>query len=472
MRSAVTAERKRGDVPLGGALFVLGGVLAILAAGGFLFRVNIVALLAVSGAFTTAVFSVGYGYGLGDLFGRGVLSMITRASGAMAILLSVGPLIATWTMAGTIPYIIHRGLSILTPGTFLVSSFLVCSAASLVTGTSWGTAGTFGVALTGIASGLGIDPAVAAGAIVGGSYFGDKISPVSDSTILTSAVAEVSVVDHIRSMLWTTLPGFFVSLALYGFLGSRYDGAADFAAAESLLSGIEGAFFLNPALLLPPVVLLILSWRRVSPVTALWTSVAVALPFALSQGFSLPEILRAMVAGPDIATGSAAVDDLLGKGGFLVLAGVAVVVSMAYVVAGQLEATGTFRRVSELLTDRFIRGSRGRFVLSVSLTGILIALLTGNTYLCSIIPGTMYAPVADRMNISRRVLSRTLDDSGTAVIPLVPWSAAGVYMSSLLGVPTVSYLPWTFLCYLAFLTGWFYGFSGLAIWPSDRAVRR
>lgn len=468
----MTAERVPKDISLGGALFVLGGVLAILTLGGALLPVNVGVLLAAGGVYTTVVYTFVYGYGLRDLFGRGVFSMIARASGAMAILVSVGPLIATWTLSGTIPYVIHLGLSILTPGTFLVSSFLVCCAASLVTGTSWGTVGTFGIALSGIASGLGIDPAVAAGAIVGGSYFGDKISPVSDSTILTAAVAGVSVVDHIRSMLWTTLPGFFVSLALYGALGWRAQGVIDPAASRQLLEGLGGTFTLSPALLLPPALLLVLSWRRVAPMAVLWLAIASAVPFAVMQGYGPLEILGAMATGPKITTGVPAVDELMGRGGFIVLTGVVVVVCMAYVFAGQLEVTGTFRRVSELLTERFIGASRGRFVLSVSLSGILVALLTGNTYLCSIIPGTMYAPVADRMNISRRVLSRTLDDSGTAVIPLVPWSAAGFYMSSLLGVPVVSYLPWAFLCYLAALTGWFYGFSGIALWPSDKAVRR
>ena len=145
-----------------------------------------------------------------------------------------------------------------------------------------------------------------------------------------------------------------------------------------------------------------------------------------------------------------------------------VVVFFAYIFAGQLEYTGTFRKICSSLKDSFIGNSKGRFVLSASLTGILTGLGTGNSYLSEIVPGTMYKDLADEMDISRRVLSRTLEDSGTVVVPLIPWAAAGIYMSTVLGVSVFEYVPWAFLCYIGFLTAWFYGFTGIAIWPSDK----
>jgi len=460
-------QEHREDISLAGALTALGGILAILAGGTLTFGIHIAVLLALCGVFTTGLFRLKYGFGWRLLFIDGVLPMVSRASGALGILLSVGPLIAAWTLSGTIPYLVFTGLDILTPRIFLPAAFLLCSFASLLTGTSWGTAATFGVALTAIAGGLGIPAAAAAGAIVGGAYFGDKLSPVSDTTVLAAAVAEVDIMDHIRSTLWTTLPGAALSVAVYAAAGSGPGGAMDNAGIGAMTSALSGRFFLGPVLLLPPLVLLVMAWKRFPTLAALWTSVGLALPLALFQGYGPGEILAAMAAGPRVATGNPAVDELLGRGGLLFLAGVVAVVCAAYVFAGQLEATGTFRRVSSLLRKKFIGRSRGRFVLSASLTGMTVAVATGNSYLSEILPGTMFRRLADEMDISRRVLSRTLEDSGTVVVPLVPWSAAAVYMSSVLGVSAWEYFPWAVICYSGVPAAWLLAFSGIALWPSD-----
>lgn len=244
----------------------------------------------------------------------------------------------------------------------------------------------------------------------------------------------------------------------------------DTAGIAAMTSALSERFFLSPVLLLPPLVLLLMAWKRFPTLAALWTSVGLALPMALFQGYGPGEILAAMVAGPRVVTGNPAVDDLLGRGGLLFLAGVAAVVCAAYVFAGQLEATGTFRRVSGLLQRRFIGRSRGKFVLSVSLTGMTVAVATGNSYLSEILPGTMFRRLADEMDISRRVLSRTLEDSGTVVVPLVPWSAAAVYMSAVLGVSAGEYLPWALICYSGVPAAWLFAFSGIALWPSEKGT--
>lgn len=459
--------KKREDISLAGAVFVVAGLFVILAAGSLVLGLDVIVLLAAGGIFTTTVFTIVYGYGLRDLFGRGVAPMISRAWGAMAILMSVGPLIASWTLAGTIPYLVFLGLSVITPEIFLVSAFVVCSVASLVTGTSWGTAATFGVALMGVAEGLGVPLSAAAGAVVGGAYFGDKLSPVSDTTVLAAAVAEVDVMDHVRSMLWTTLPPFIASLLVYAAAGGG-SGEIDSGRIRDILSGITGSFSLHPVLLLPPAALLVLSWRGYPTLAALWTAVGIAVPMAFFQGYGPMEIFRAAIAGPEVSTGIPAADGLLNRGGLLLLAGVAAVMCVAYVFAGQLEVTGCFRRISSFLKSSFIGESRGRFVSSVSATGILVALGTGNSYLSEIIPGAMYKNLADEMDISRLVLSRTLEDSGTVVVPLVPWSAAAIYLSAVLGVPPFEYIPWAPLCYLGFITAWILAFAGIAVWPSGK----
>ncbi len=460
-------ETKR-QIDLKGALFVFGTILAVIMVGRLGFGFDVALLLMFCGIFTSVVFCFYYGYRWDELFDKGVVPMMARASGSIMILLTVGPMIAIWMVSGTIPYLIHLGLNLLSPKIFLVAAFLICSISSTFTGTSWGTAATFGVAFIGIAQGLGISLPATAGAIVAGAYFGDKLSPISDTTVLAAAVAEVEVIDHIRSMLWTTMPAFLLSLGIYAYFGSATSGEMDMSQVNAILQAIDKTFKLNPLALVPPFLVLFLAYRRYPTLPVLWVAIVVSIPLALYQGYDISATIKAMASGPKIATGVETIDKLLSRGGLAFMSGSVVVVFFAYLFAGQLEYTGTFRTICESLRSKFIGNSRGRFVMSVSLTGIMTGLGTGNSYLSEIVPGTMYKDLCDEMDISRRVLSRTLEDSGTVVVPLIPWSAAGIYMSTVLGVQVVDYVPWAVLCYLGFLVAWFYGFTGIAIWPSDR----
>ncbi|NLL36362.1 MAG: Na+/H+ antiporter NhaC [Fretibacterium sp.] len=462
-------EKRTGDeITLKGALGVFGSILAIIVVGRLILGFDVALLLMFCGMFSTVVFCYVYHYSWSDLFDKGVVPMVARASGAIMILLTVGPMIAVWMASGTIPYLIYLGLKLLTPKVFLVAAFLICCLSSCFTGTSWGTAATFGVAFIGIAQGLGVSLPATAGAIVAGAYFGDKLSPISDTTVLAAAVAEVEVVDHIRSMLWTTIPPFIISVIVYAYIGSKAGGELDLSQVNIILSAIEKTFKLNPLALIPPFAILALAYKRFPTLPVLWVGIVISIPLAFLQGYDLTTTVKFMASGPKIVTGLESLDKLLSRGGLAFMSSSVVVVFFAYLFAGQLEFTGTFRTICDSLRTRFIGHSKGRFVLSASLTGILTGLGTGNSYLSEIVPGTMYKDLADEMDISRRVLSRTLEDSGTVVVPLIPWSAAGIYMSSVLDVSVAEYAPWAFLCYLGFLTAWFYGFTGIAIWPSDR----
>jgi NhaC family Na+:H+ antiporter len=464
----VPEERKHRDISLGGAVLIFGIILSIIVVGRLILGFDVALLLMFIGMFTTAVYVFHYRFTWEELFDKGVVPMIARASGAIMILLTVGPLIAAWMLSGTIPYLIYTGLQLLSPKSFLMAAFVICALSSTMTGTSWGTAATFGVAFMGIAQGLGVPLAAAAGAVVAGAYFGDKLSPVSDTTVLAAAVAEVEVVDHIRSMLWTTIPAFLVSLAVYGYVGSNASGEIDLTSVNEILGGISKTFKMTPLVLVPPLAVLVLAYRRYPTLPVLWIAIVLAVPLAMMQGYDLTTIVKSMASGPKIVTEVASLDKLLSRGGLAFMSGSVVVVFFAYIFAGQLEYTGTFRKICSSLKESFIGNSKGRFVVSASVTGILTGLGTGNSYLSEIVPGTMYKDLADEMDISRRVLSRTLEDSGTVVVPLIPWSAAGIYMSTVLGVSVFEYVPWAFLCYLGFLTAWFYGFTGIAIWPSDK----
>ncbi|MDO4952581.1 MAG: Na+/H+ antiporter NhaC family protein, partial [Synergistaceae bacterium] len=216
----MSEAKKHREVTLASSVAIFVAILAIIILGKLVFNFDTAILLMLIGVFTTVVYCFGYGFGWGEMFDGGIVPMVARASGAIMILLTVGPMIAVWMSSGTIPYIIFVGLKLLTPKTFLIATFIVTCISSTLTGTSWGSAATFGVAFMGIAVGLGVSPAVTAGAVIAGSYFGDKLSPISDTTVLAAATAEVDVIDHVRSMLWTTTPAFVISIILYGLIGA------------------------------------------------------------------------------------------------------------------------------------------------------------------------------------------------------------------------------------------------------------
>lgn len=456
-------ERVHKEVGLGGAVGILLMILFIMIVGKLFMNFDTGMLVLIVALATTIIYVYGYRFTWDYMFKEGVIPMVARASGAILILLIVGPMIAIWMAAGTVPYLIKVGLSILKPSTFLVSASVICAISLVLTGTSWGSAATFGVALMGIGHGLGISPAATAGAVIAGSYFGDKVSPISDTTVLAAATAECDLIDHIKSMMWTTLPAFCVGLAVYAWVGSSSSDAMDMTRINEIVNAIDGAYKLSPVVLIPALVLLVLAFMGFPTIPVLWASMLSAVPLAMMQGHTIPAIVKIMASGPKAATGVKVVDSLLSRGGLSFMSSSVTVIFFAYIFAGQLECTGTIRVVTMAMKERFIKSSVGRLVFSTSLTGIITALGTGNSYLSIIMPGTMYRELFDGFGIQRRVLSRTLEDSGTVVVPLIPWSAAGVYMASILDVPVLSYLPWTIMCYCGVAFAWIYAFCNFAI---------
>ena len=460
-------ERTHKEVGLVGAVLILLMILFIMVMGKLVLNFDTGMLVLIVAMATTIVYVGVYRFTWDFMFKEGVIPMVARASGAILILLIVGPMIAIWMAAGTVPYMINFGLSILKPQTFLVSACLVCAISSILTGTSWGSAATFGVAFMGIGHGLGISPAATAGAIIAGSYFGDKVSPISDTTVLAAATAETDVVAHIRSMLWTTVPAFCIGLAVYAWAGSSAAETMDMTRINEIVNAINGSYKLTPLVLIPAVLLLILAFMGFPTIPVLWASMVSAVPLAMMQGHGLSDIVKIMASGPKAATGLEVVDKLLSRGGLSFMSSSVTVVFFAYIFAGQLECTGTIRVVTAAMKERFIRSSIGRLVFSTSLTGLITALGTGNSYLSIIMPGTMYRDLFDGFGIQRRVLSRTLEDSGTVFVPLIPWSAAGVYMYGLFNVPVLEYAPWAVMCYCGFLLAWLYAFCGFAIFRAE-----
>jgi NhaC family Na+:H+ antiporter len=412
-----------------------------------------------------------------------IVASIAKGLPAMLIVIVVGALIGSWIAAGTTPMLIYYGLEVIHPRYFLVTTCVVCSIVSLLTGTSWGTIGTMGVAFMGIAEGLGVAPAPAAGAVVAGAYFGDKLSPFSDTTNLAPIAARSNLFDHIRHLLWTTLPAWLVGLAVY-LLAGRGPGAAgapSLARVQAIQETLAGTFSFHPLLLLPPAITLYGAVRKRPVIPGLLLSAATAVLLALVfQGAApagegpppgpfalrLRDALNSLLEGYRSATGHETVDLLLTRGGMGAMMDATLVALCAFALGGILQGTGMLG----VLLARLLQVARTTGSLVATAVGctILTAVLTGSSFLSILVPGELFAPAFRRRGLAAKNLSRTTEDSGTVVVPLVPWSIAGVFIAGTLDVPTVAYAPWAVLCYCGIPLALLYGFTGIAIAPRIR----
>lgn len=372
----------------------------------------------------------------------GVYSMLI----ATFILLLIGGVIGTWIASGTIPYIIYIGLEIIDPKIFLICACLACSFMSVACGSSWSSAGTVGIAFMGIGAGLGINPAYTAGAIVSGAYFGDKLSPFSDTTNLASAMSGVPLFSHVGSMLWTTVPAYIIAIALYGVLGftTVADGVVDESTVNLYLDNLAAHFNLNPVLLLPIAVLLIVVIKKAPAIPGLIVSMLLGGAMAMIfQGTSFADICNIMYNGFSIETGVKDIDTLLNRGGIQSMLWTVALYFFACILGNILDETGVLRTVLAKIAG--ITKKAGSLITATLASSFLMQALTGSLESSMLINSKLFAPAYNDLGIDRKVLSRSLEDTGTMCCALIPWNSNGMYMASTLGVATLSYLPYCFL---------------------------
>lgn len=432
----------------------------LLGVGYGIYRLRIEVLL-IAAAAVAGLVAARLGYTWAEMQ-EGIIEGIAKALPAVLILVAVGALISTWIAAGTIPLLVRLGLQLISPRMFLLTACVLCSLVSLFTGTSWGTVGTMGIALMGIAEGLGVPAGAAAGAVVAGAYFGDKISPFSDTTNLAPVAAQSNLFDHIRHMLWTTVPAWSLGLVVYLVVGLRSQGMASDERVAAILETLDSAFVMSPWVLLPlPVVLYFaLRQRPTVPGILLASALAAAIAVVL-QDVPLDAVVASSVSGYVASTGDPAVDNLLSRGGMGPMMEVTLIVFAAFSFAGIASRAGLL----DVALTYLLRAARttGRLIAATVASTIFTALITGSSYLTILLPGELFAPAYRRRGLAAKNLSRTLEDSGTVVVPLIPWSAAGVFMAATLGVATPAYLPWAIMNYTGFLFALLFGFSGFAI---------
>ncbi|MEA4987946.1 MAG: Na+/H+ antiporter NhaC [Anaerovorax sp.] len=399
---------------------------------------------------------------------EGIMHGCKIATVPMLILMFIGMLIPTLIASGTIPALIYYGLKIINPSVFLLTTALICAVSSICTGSSYTTGGTFGVAFMGISVGLGIPPALTAGAVVSGAVIGDKLSPLSDSTNLAAGVCEANLFSHIKSMLYTTVPAFIISLVFYTVLGMKYSATSiDTSAVDAILKGIVDHFNITPVYalisLIPLVAVVYMAVKKVSALAAMIIAAIIAMVIAMiMQGYSILEMMSFMNYGFKIDTGVAAVDKLLNRGGIQAMMWT---VSLGYLglsYGGILEITGTL----EALINKMVgltKNARNLIITHV-FSSIIVNIISASQYVSIIIPGRMYLPAYKKLGIRTDVASRTCEDSGTVTSPLVPWGLCGVFFTGTLGVNTMEYLPFAFLCYLTPVVAVIYAITGKFIW--------
>jgi Na+:H+ antiporter, NhaC family len=414
---------------------------------------------------------------------------VSTAVGAIFILLAVGALIGTWNMAGTIPTVVVYGVQLLNPSVFFLATAAICAIVGLVTGSSWTTAGTLGVAFVGMAKLMGVSPEIAAGAVICGAYFGDKMTPLSETTILVPRLVGggLTTGEHIRNMFWTAGPALGVSLVIFLLLGLSADTSGQVVSTDKAVDALETAFHISLVNLLPLALLIVFTLKKVPPFLAI---LGVALFAGILACFTQWDAVKAFVDDPEAGTletgihavygamatgfvshsGVEPVDDLFSRGGMAGLLTTVWLVLAAMAFAAILEHAGFLDRLLRPIVTR--ARSRGELILAVNASAIGLNVTAGDQYVADVLPARMYADEFHRRGLAPEVLSRAVEDSGTVTSPLVPWNTCGAYMSGVLGVSTAGYLPYCFFNLLSPILDVVYGFLGFKVATTDEVAAR
>lgn len=399
---------------------------------------------------------------------EGMLHVVSVGLPAIGILILVGMLTGVWIASGTVPTLIYFGLELISPQLFLAAAALLCAVVSVSLGTSWGTVGTVGLALMGIGAGFDIPVYWTAGAVVSGAFFGDKVSPLSDTTNLAPAVTGVNLFDHIRNLAPTTLPAMLIALAIYLLAGFSLvgDESASLARIASINEGLSAHFMLSWWTVLPVVLVIGMAVMRLPAIPVLFAGVILGGLTAMGlQGAEVKSLFAFAFSGYEIATGVTEIDGLLNRGGIQSMTWVITLLLIALSFGGVLESTGSMRAILDAVVRR-IRSFGGLQTSAIG-SSIVTNVVAGDPYLSIALTGRMFGPAYRGMGYSMLNLSRATEEGGTLISPLVPWNAGGAVVITSLGLGVYSgnpvdllYIPLAFACWLSPLIGILYGWTG------------
>lgn len=394
---------------------------------------------------------------------KGIMESIMNAMQAILICCIIGLIIGSWIAGGIVPSIIYYGLKILSPRFFLVTCLLVCSVVSIATGSSWTTCGTMGVAMIGIGTGMGIPAPITAGAVVSGAYFGDKMSPFSDTTNLAPAMAGTTLFAHIRHMVYTTSVSYIISIIVSMIINLKFvtTGSNDETVYE-ITQALSGAFTISPLLLLPVIIVIGMIAFKIPAIPGLLLSVVFGVICAVAvQGFGMVDIGNILEYGFESNTGNVMIDELLTRGGLQNMMWTVSLILCALTFGGIMYSSGMLEAIAISILK--IAKGRGGLVTATILTAIAINIICGEQYLSILITGKMYREEYKRQGLAPQNLSRCLEDAGTITSPLIPWTTCATAISGYLGVATVAYFPYAILCLVNPIVSIIFGFTGFTM---------
>lgn len=432
-------------------------------------------ILLLSGAFA-ALIGITQGFSFNKIL-KGIEKSVKSTTGAILILLLIGSLSGTWMISGVVPAMIYYGLQILSPEIFLPAAAIICALVSLATGSSWSTTATVGIALVGIGKAIGMSEAMVAGAVISGAYFGDKISPLSDTTNLAPAMAGTDLFTHIRYMLLTTAPSFIIALIVFIILSLNLETSGNVQDIQPVLTELENMFNLSPWLFLVPLLVIALIIAKIPALPAILAGTLAGAFFApifqhdllvsiagtdhLSWTQTYKIIMDSLTVDMSYPSENPVLSDLLSSGGMYGMLGTVWLIISAMVFGGVMEACGFL----EVISNSLLKLAKGTASLIATTAGtcVFINVTASDQYLALVIPGRMYADAYRKRGLAPENLSRTLEDSGTVTSVLVPWNTCGAYQSGVLGVSTLAYLPYAVFNYLSPLMTLIFAIFGIKI---------
>jgi NhaC family Na+:H+ antiporter len=473
-------EKQYKEASLADALVPILILIGLLGGSVYLFEDNSsygpnqIALLFAMGI--AAIVGLKNGYSWDDIE-KGIVKGISRSLGAILILLAVGSLIGTWMLAGTVPTLIFYGLDLLNPSMFYAATCLICAIVAMSIGSSWTTAATVGVALMGISIGMGMSEAITAGAVISGAYFGDKISPLSETTNLAPAIAGTNLFEHIQYMLWTTVPSIILTLILFTAIGLGAEHEQSVGRIEEMQRLLDKEFNLGLHMLVPLLVLLVMAFKKVPafPAVAIgallggvWA--AIFQPDTISnmapEGVtgakaSLMVVWTALFDGVAFQTTSDTLNNLLSRGGMSKMLNTIWLIMCAMTFGSVLERVGLLKRA----VSAFLKGatSAGDMISRTIATCFATNLITADQYMAIVMPGRMYKNEFEKRGLNQLNLSRSLEDGGTLTSPLIPWNTCGVYMHGVLMVNPLDYMFYAFFNLINPVLAIIYAYLGIKI---------
>ena len=389
-------------------------------------------------------FAAHLGYSFSEMEGF-AYEMAQKCIAPAAIILAVGMMIASFMAAGTVPTILVAGLKLITPKFFLALTFIMCCIMSVIMGTSWGTLGTVGIAMMGVGAGLGVNPAITAGAVVSGAWFGDKMSPMSDSTIMCSTITETYIMDHIKAMMQTTIPAAVVSIIIYLGIGIFISGDSyDASTVDSIMNGLKGMFHINLIPVIPIVIVIVMILMKKGTIVSMMSGTVVAILIAvIYQGYSVADMGTFLYSGFTCDTENEILISLLNRGGMTSMLSLLAVFVGGLGLGGILDKTGMLEPIFHYITEKY-KSPRGIMLMAWCATLLCILVIADNNF-AFVMVATLFGSAFQKYNLKSQNLSRILEDVGTLGSALVPWNVGAQFAAGVLGVSTLAYMPYAFL---------------------------